>query len=299
MGNQEKIDHGNDVYQLTGDTATRGQHMTSGDNGAHPYVHASVPNVARIYDYLLNGKDNYSSDREAAAQLMRLIPDAMMACRFNRRFLQYAVRFLASSAGIRQFIDIGTGLPTQGNVHEIVQSVEPAARVLHVDNDPVVVSHAQALLINAPTVVAINRDLRYPRKIIEHPALQALIDLDQPVAILLVAVLHFIGDNDDPHQIVDELKKAIPAGSYLVLSHVTSDAVSAGVSHKVQQLYDRTNAAASPRTRAGIARFFDGLEMVDPGLVNVRSWPVRSWPIQSAQSELETTIFLGGIGRKP
>jgi hypothetical protein len=225
---------------------------------------------------------------------MRLVPDAMMACRFNRRFLQYAVRFLASSAGIRQFIDIGTGLPTQGNVHEVAQSVEPAARVLYVDNDPVVVSHAQALLMNAPTVVAINRDLRYPRKIIEHPALQALIDLDQPVAILLVAVLHFIGDHDDPYQIVDELKKAIPAGSYLVLSHVTSDAVSAGVSHKVQQLYDRTNAAASPRTRTGIAHFFDGLEMVDPGLVNVRSWPVRS-----AQSELEKTIFLGGVGRKP
>ncbi|MDQ2815821.1 MAG: SAM-dependent methyltransferase, partial [Actinomycetota bacterium] len=147
--------------------------------------------------------------------------------------------------------------------------------------------------VNAPTVVAINRDLRYPRQIIEHPALQALIDLDQPVAILLVAVLHFIADHDDPYRIVDELKKAIPPGSYLVLSHVTSDAVSADVSHEVQQLYNRTNAAAFPRTRAGIARFFDGLEMVAPGLVDVRSWPIRS-----VRSELGRTIFLAGVGRK-
>jgi hypothetical protein len=261
-------------------------------DGARWLMDASVPNVARIYDYLLGGKDHYASDRQAAVELMIAIPDVVMVCRHNRRFLQRAVRFMAE-AGIRQFIDIGTGLPTQGNVHEIAQDIEQDARVLYVDNDPVVVSHAQALLVKAPTVVAINRDLRDPRQIIQHPALQALIDLDKPLAVLLVAILHFIPDDDDPYGIVEELKAAMPAGSYLAISHATGDNVPAEVTAQVREVYDRANAPAVPRTRAGIMRFFDGLEMIEPGLVNVRAWSARS-----TGSEPARAIFLAGMGRK-
>jgi hypothetical protein len=253
-----------------------------------------VPNVARIYDYLLGGKDNFASDRLAATELMRVVPDIAMACRHNRQFLERAVRYLAGDRSIRQFIDIGTGLPTQGNVHEVAQAMDPGARVLYVDNDPVVVSHAQALLINAPTVVAINRDLRYPHEIIGHPALQALIDLNEPVALLLVAILHFIPDGCDPYGIVDELKAAMPSGSYLVLSHATGDDVPAEVTNQVRELYSHANAPAVPRTREGIIRFFDGLEMIPPGLADVCAWPSRG-----EEPEPERTIFFAGVGRKP
>jgi len=253
-----------------------------------------VPNVARIYDYLLGGKDNYASDRLAAMELMRAVPDVVMACRHNREFLKRAVQFLTRQKGIRQFIDIGTGLPTQGNVHEIARDINQDTRVLYVDNDPVVVSHAQALLADAPTVVAINRDLQSPREIIGHPACQALIDLDKPVAILLIAVLHFIPDDASPYGIVAELKAAMPSGSYLVISHATGDEVPAEVTDKVREVYSRANAPAAPRTREEIMRFFDGLEMIPPGLVDVCAWPGRD-----GKPEPERTIFFAGAGRKP
>ncbi len=266
---------------------TPGRPPASGTN-------VSVPNVARIYDYLLGGKDNFSSDRLAAMELMRVVPDVVMACRHNRQFLKRAVQFLARQKGMRQFIDIGTGLPTQGNVHEIARDINPDTRVLYVDNDAVVVSHAQALLADAPTVVAINRDLRSPREIIGHPACQALIDLDKPVAVLLVAILHFIPDDDGPYGIVEELKAAMPSGSYLVISHATGDDVPAEVADQVRELYSRANAPAAPRTREGIMHFFDGLEMIPPGLVDVCAWPSRG-----KGPELERTIFFAGVGRKP
>lgn len=261
----------------------------------HPFVDASIPNVARIYDYLLGGKDNYSADREAAVELVRLIPDALRACHHNRRFLQRAVRFLTADAGVRQFIDIGTGLPTQGNVHEVAQGLEPDARVLYVDYDPVVISHAQALLVKNPLTVAINRDLRDPGQIVAHPALQALIDLDKPVAILLIAVLHFVLDDDDPYGIVDELKAAMPAGSYLVVSHVTADEVPAHVTNKIRELYDRATAPATPRTRAAIERFFDGTKIIAPGLSDVSVWRADN----RLPREPDRTLFYGGVGRKP
>lgn len=262
-------------------------------DGARSVLDTSVPNVARMYDFLLGGKDNYPSDREAAAELMKAVPDIAAVCRSNRQFLRRAVQLVAGEAGIRQFIDIGTGLPTRGSVHEIAQAVDPATRVLYIDNDPVVVRHAQALLVNAPTVVAINRDLRYPRQIMEHPALRALIDMDKPVAVLLIAILHFIPDDADPYGIVDELKAAMPAGSYLVFSHATGDNVPAEVTDQVREVYSRANAPAAPRTRAGIMRFFDGLEMTGPGLADVRAWP------ELARPEAARAIFLAGIGRKP
>lgn len=253
-----------------------------------------VANVARIYDYLLGGTNNFPSDQRAATELMNTVPNIIKACRLNRNFLANAVRLLASDRGIRQFIDIGTGLPTQGSVHEIAQAVNPDSRVLYVDNDPHVVSHAQALLLNVPSVVAIDRDLRRPQEIIEHPALQALIDLDRPVALMLVAILHFIPDECEPYGIVDTLKAAMPSGSYLVLSHATGDDFPAGVTARVRELYGRANAPAVPRTRQEIECFFDGLEMVPPGLTDVATWPRAGW-----EWAPEQTIFFAGVGRKP
>ena len=293
MGKQARAGQRNEMGQA-GDSGTHDQYSALGANGAHPYVNASVPNVARIYDYLLGGKDNYSADREAAAELIRLIPDALTACYHNRRFLQRAVRFLAGEAGIRQFIDIGTGLPTQGNVHEVAQSLEPGARVLYVDNDPVVVAHAQALLADNSTVIAINRDLRYPDQILGHPALQALINFDEPVAILLVAVLHFIQAGDGPYEIVEKLKAAMPPGSYLVLSHITADQVPPQVEKQAQRVYDRTNAPVSARSRAEIERFFDGMAIIEPGVVDVCAWRNEWLPPQPGR-----TIFCAGMASKP
>jgi hypothetical protein len=264
------------------------------ESGASLFPDVSVPNVARIYDYLLGGTENFSIDRAAAMQLMRVVPDIVAACRHNRKFLTRAVQFLTGEQGIRQFIDIGTGLPTQGNVHEVAQAVASDAHVLYVDNDPAVVAHTQALLVDMPTVVAINRDLRFPSEIIDHPALQALLDLDRPMAVLLIAILHFIPDDADPYGVVEELKSAMPGGSYLVLSHATGDGVSEETTDQVRGIYRRTNVPAAPRTRAEIELFFDGLEMESPGLVDVCDWPRQVRPAQETR-----TIFLAGVGRKP
>jgi hypothetical protein len=272
---------------------TRHRYSVLGDFDP-PFVDASVPNVARIYDYLLGGKDNFAADREAATSLIRLIPDALQACRENRQFLQRAVRFLAREAGIRQFIDIGTGLPTQGNVHETAHGIEPHARVVYVDYDPVVVSHAQALLAASQDVAVINRDLRRPEEILEDPVLRAYINLDEPVAVLLVAVLHFLTDDDDPWAIAGRVMAAMPAGSYLVLSHITADDIPDEADRKARDVYQRATAPAVPRSRGAIARFFDGLEILEPGVTDIGAW--RTGELPSGGSR---TLLYAGMGRKP
>lgn len=259
-----------------------------------PFPDASVPNVARIYDFLLGGKDNYAADREAAEKLARLIPDGVPAAHQNRQFLQRAVHFLADAAGIRQFIDIGTGLPTQGNVHEIAHSIAEDARVLYVDYDPVVISHAQALLATEPTVVAINGDLRYPDQILSHPVLEALIDLNQPVAILAVAVLHFIKEDEDPYGIIATLKAGMAPGSYLVLSHVTDDEITGDEKREAQNVYEHATAPVIARSHDEFARFFSGLETIEPGLVDVSEWRRE----QASDGNARVLIY-GGVGRKP
>jgi O-methyltransferase involved in polyketide biosynthesis len=263
------------------------------DDDTERYIDSSIPNVARIYDYLLGGKENYAADREVAQNLITLVPDAVAAAHHNRQFLQRAVRFLAGEAGIRQFIDIGTGLPTQGNVHQIAQQSRPDAHVLYVDHDPVVVAHARALLADSETVAAIKGDLRDPDGILSHPVLRDHIDLDEPVAVLLIAILHFIEDSENPHGIVRRLVDAMPAGSYLALSHITADDVPLEMSDKARQLYARATASAVPRSRTAIERFFTGLTMADPGLVNVSAW--RPEPASTGPAR---TIFYAGVGKK-
>jgi trans-aconitate methyltransferase len=271
---------------------TQSQAMTEGHNEPAS-VDTSVPNVARIYDYLLGGKDNYAIDRQAAEELLEAVPDAAIAARQNRDFLRRAVRFLARDCGVHQFIDMGTGLPTRGNVHEVAQQFMPGARVLYVDNDPVVLTHAQALLANNATTVVIGRDVRDPDEILRHPALQALIDLSKPVAILLVAVLHFVSDADGAYAIVERLKEAIAPGSYLAISHVTGDGVPAEAVEKARELYENSTAPGVARTHAEVTRFFDGLELVAPGVVNVSSWRA-SFPARKSVR----TIFYAGVGHK-
>jgi hypothetical protein len=274
--------------------------------GIVPRVDASVPNVARIYDYLLGGKDNFAADRDAAAELLALIPDAQAACHHNRVFVRRAVRFLAGQARIRQFIDIGAGLPRQGNVHDIAQAIAPDARVAYVDYDPVVVSHAQALLATTPTVAVINGDLRNPEQILIDPALREFIDFSQPVAILLAAILHFIADDEHPYQIADTLKAAIPPGSYLVLSHITADQVPGETSRKAQSIYGRATAPVFPRSREAIRCFLDGLETAsEPGVTDVslpQPWaplaPDEPEPAHAPISQARILIH-AGVGRKP
>src|SRR6266545_2612913 len=224
----------------------------------HRGIHVTTPNVARIYDYWLGGKDNFAADRDAAEKILTLIPEARFAARANRAFLGRAVQFLAR-AGIRQFLNIGTGLPTQANVHEVAHQVNPGARVVYVDNDPVVLAHARALLNDTGATVIIEADLRDPQKILEDPGLRTLIDFGEPVAVLMVAILHFITEAEDPLAIVSRFREVMVPGSYLALSEVTA-------------VYRQATAPMVPRSHAQVGAFFDGFELVEPGVVYAPQW---------------------------
>jgi SAM-dependent methyltransferase len=252
------------------------------------------PNVARIHNFLLGGKDNYSEDRQVVERLLAVVPDARAAARANKRFLVRAVRFLAAEAGIGQFIDIGTGFPAAGHVHQVAHELEPRSRVVYVDNDPVVVSHARALLCRDPGVGAIEGDMRDPAGILDHPDVRAVVDLGEPVAVVLSAVLHFLPDENSPDKLVQMLKAAVAPGSYLVMSHATGEEIGPEAAGQVQELYAGTTAPVVLRSRAVIARFFEGLELVPPGLGDVATWRADVSPAEPGRA-----IVLGGVGRKP
>lgn len=251
----------------------------------------STPNAARIYDFLLGGKEHFATDRAAAEKLLRLIPDASVAAHENRQFLHRAVHYLAGEAGIRQFIDIGSGLPTAENTHEVACEEESAARTVYVDHDPVVTAHARALLATDENVTAISGDLRDPQSILDNPDLRNVIDLDQPVAVILVAVLHFL-DDAPAYTATSFLKRVIPPGSFIVLSHATTDLVEAEADQKAREIYRDTATPIVPRTKEEVSWFFDRLELVEPGIVGVAEW--RSGP-RPAPSR---NIVHAGIGRK-
>lgn len=257
-----------------------------------PGIDTTIPNVARIYDYLLGGKDNFEADRTAAAKIMELIPASAEACRLNREFLVRVVTHLAKQ-GVRQFLDLGSGLPTRLNVHEIARHVGKDTRVIYVDYDRVAVLHAKAILNDGGQVAAIEGDIRNPASIIAEVAATRLIDFRQPVGVLMFAILHFIPDDEKPQEIVREFMNAVSPLSCLVLSHVTGDAVKPETSEAAQQVYKEASAPVIPRTRVQIAGFFDGLEMIGPGLVNINDWPVKS--INSRKP----TVFYGGAGSSP
>jgi len=237
-----------------------------------PLADTSVASPARIYDHLLGGKDNFRADRDAAARLLEVLPGSAQAARDNRDFLQRAVRWL-TAAGIRQFIDIGSGLPTARNTHQAAHETDPAARVAYADNDPIVIAHARALLQSGdPRVAVIDGDLRKPASILASPGLTELIDFREPVAVLLVAVLHFLTDDERPHDAVQEIITALPPGSYLTLSHVTADHVTPDAAATAQGVYDGATAPVTARTRAQVTAFFDGLELIEPGVCDVAAW---------------------------
>jgi S-adenosyl methyltransferase len=233
----------------------------------------SVAHMARVYNYWLGGKDNFAADRVVAEQAIAANPGILTDVRANRALLARAVRYLAAECGIRQFLDIGTGIPAADNTHEVAQSVAPECRVVYADNDPVVLAHARALLASDPAGATdyIDADLRDTRRILESAA--RTLDFGQPVAITLLAILHLIPDADDPYQIVGTLMAAVPPGSYLALSHPAGD-----IRHTaVAEMSRRMNTQLGPtrgtmRDRAGVTRFFDGLELVDPGVAQPQRW---------------------------
>jgi S-adenosyl methyltransferase len=230
-------------------------------------IDTTVPTTARMYDFWLGGHDNFAVDRRAALEVSEVAPEAPLMARENRKFLRRAVRYLGAEAGISQFLDIGTGLPTAGNVHQVAQAINRDSRVVCVDNDPMVVAHSRALKTGGNTVV-IEADLREPRMILDHPDTRKLIDFKRPLAVLMVAVLHFISDEDQPHAIVSTIRDALPPGSYLVLTHVTGD-IRPEVAARSETEYKKVTHGATLRTRQEILGFFTGLEIVEPGLVQV------------------------------
>jgi hypothetical protein len=263
-----------------------------------PEIDTSRPHSARVYDYMIGGKNNFAADRETAAQVLRHSPNAHTAARENRAFLGRAVRFLTAEAGIRQFLDIGTGLPTTNSVHEVAQSVDPACRVVYTDNDPLVLAHARALLTSSPEgrTAYIHADARDPRAILDDPAVRDVIDFGEPAALVLVALLHFIPDEDKPGEIVGTLLHALPSGSYLVASHLTMEHDTDAAGRGLQAM---RGAGISMQKRASdeFARLaFEGLELVPPGVVLVSDW--RRAGSGPRPSPAEVNCY-GGVARKP
>ena len=257
----------------------------------------SRPHMARIYDYFLGGKNHFAADRETADKILATNPAIRVAARENRAFLGRAVRYLAAEAGIRQFLDIGTGLPTTGNVHEVAQSVDPSCRVVYVDNDPLVLTHARALLNSAPQgrTAYIHADLREPRAILDDPATREVLDLSQPTALIMLATLHLIQDEDKPAGIIATLLDALAPGSYFAASHITmehaGEAIAAG-----QSTMRSAGISAQARNSDEFARLaFSGLDLIPPGVVLVSQWRPEADSPQPAAAEVNC---YGGVARK-
>jgi hypothetical protein len=264
-----------------------------------PEIDTSRPHAARMYDYYLGGKNHFAADRETADKVVAAIPGLRTGARENRAFLGRAVRYLAQEAGIRQFLDIGTGLPTTSSVHEVAQAAAPESRVVYVDNDPLVLVHARALLTSSPEgqTAYIQADLRDPAAILSSPVVRSVLDFSQPVALLLVAVLHFIDDEHKPADVVATLVDALPPGSYLVASHITSEYITEAASATAERAYRGRGVPVRPRAGDEFAKIaFAGLELVPPGVVLVSEWRrLESGPLPLAR-EVDMN---GGVARKP
>jgi len=259
-----------------------------------PDFDTSVPHIARVYDYWLGGKDNFAADREMGERTLAAYPNLVYSVRANRAFLARTVRFLAAEMGIRQFLDIGTGIPTANNTHEVAQRVAPECRIVYVDNDPIVLSHAQALLKSTPqgACAYIDADLRVPGKILAAAA--DTLDFSQPVAVMLLAVMHFVGDDAEASAIVSQLMDACVPGSLVAISHAAADIDADQQTEMVRRLNQSVAEKATLRDRAGVTSLFDGLELVEPGVVRVTEWR----PDSQLEAASPTGLW-GGVGRKP
>ncbi|MFE9005932.1 SAM-dependent methyltransferase [Streptomyces sp. NPDC007875] len=275
----------------------------SGPEPPNTPLNQGRPHSARMYDYFLGGKDNYVADREAAAKVLTLWPGVMIAARTNRAWMHRAIRFLAAERGIRQFLDIGTGIPTRPNLHEVAQGIAPDARVVYVDNDPIVLAHAQALLKSSPEgrTAYVHGDITEPGNILASPDLTEVLDLSRPVALSLVSLLHFVPDEWGPYEIVQQLVDALAPGSFLVLSHITPD-FDPEATQKTVQVYRSGGISGQIRTRDEVERFFTGLELAEPGLEVPHRWRTD---LAESNSQVETgdvtdeeVSFWAGVAQK-
>jgi hypothetical protein len=274
--------------------ASGSDHGDDGDSDSRAaYFDTDKAHMARVYDYWLGGKDHFAADRAAGDAVIQAYPGVITTVRANRALLVRMVRYLAGEAGIVQFLDIGTGIPAANNTHEVAQSVTPDARVVYVDNDPVVLAHARALLTSGPSGVTsyLDADLRNPGPILEQAA--DTLDFSRPVAVMLMGVMHLIGDADDPAGVVATLKRTVPEGSYLALSHPAADIDSDAMANAQQRQNQMQAEQVTFRRRDEVAGFFAGLEMVEPGLVRAPDW--RPDTLDEAQTR---AALWAGLGRK-
>jgi trans-aconitate methyltransferase len=258
-------------------------------------VDTSVAHQARVYDYWLGGKDNFAVDREAAELALAAYPGLRRGVRLQRAFLASAVRYLAATAGIGQFLDVGTGIPTANNTHDVAQAVAPAARVVYVDNDPMVLAHARALLTSSVegATTYLDCDLRDTEKLLREAA--GLLDFGRPLALLLIGVLQLIADEDDPHAIAARLVEAVPPGSWMAVFHPASDILPEQSHEAARRVSARSATTTTLRRREEVLRFFDGLELLEPGLVQVHRWR----PGSAAPDDGEQVAGWAGLARKP
>jgi hypothetical protein len=258
-----------------------------------PKIDTSVAHIARVYDYWLGGKDNFTVDREVGEKVLAIHPETVLSVQANRKFLARAVRHLAAAEGISQFLDVGTGLPSASNTHEVAQAAIPQARVVYVDNDPIVLAHARALLTSSPEGATgyLDADVKDVGQILAGAA--RLLDLGQPVGVMLVAVLHMLRDADDPRAIVDRLMAAVPAGSFLVISHLASDIERETMAEMGRRLNESMAQQFTMRTRAQVTAFFDGLTLLDPGVVRTHEWR----PDSAADAKTPGVLW-AGVARK-
>lgn len=257
-------------------------------------IDTSVAHSARVYDYILGGKDNYGPDREAAERMLKSWPSLRTSMRENRKFMHRTVRHLAAEQGIRQFLDIGTGIPTSPNVHEIAQEIAPDARVVYADNDPIVLAHARHRLNGTPEgeIAYIHANLRTPEAILDAPELRATLDLDRPVALSIIAVLQFVHDDQEAHDLINRYMGVLPSGSFLTVSAVTTDTSRTAV--KVLSDYKASGMHPRERSKAEVERFFDGLELIDPGVQLVHRWR----PDPDSDVPDSSVAMYGGVARK-
>jgi hypothetical protein len=254
-----------------------------------------IPSSARIYDYFLGGKNNYAADRDAGDQITARLPNIREAAQVNRAFVRRVVRYLVNQAGLRQLIDIGTGMPTPENVHEVAVAANPATRVVYVDHDPVVLAHARNMLQGTPEAVIIGHDVRAPADLLADPELRRLIDFAEPVGVLLVSILHFLADTDDPAAIIGELLAPFPAGSYAALTHVTADATAQV--RAAARVYDAATTRMFVRSREEVLALVPGLDVVKPGLVWTPQW--RPEPGDQVPAQPSDDYCYALLARKP
>jgi hypothetical protein len=263
-----------------------------------PDIDTSRPHSARLYDYLLGGKDNYPADREAAGQLLKIVPWMRTSVRQNRLFLHRVVRYLAAEQGVDQFLDLGAGIPTSPNLHEIAQEANPAARVVYVDNDPIVLAHSRALLKSAAEgrIAYVHADLREPEAVLDAPDFNATFDLDRPIALTILSTVHFILDNDDVRGLMGRYLRRLPAGSYLALTTGTPDLTAPERTDGTVSMLGARGIPVRLRTRDEVVELFDGLDLLDPGVVPLNRWHPDA---DSADALDDEVGMYGAVAQKP